>query len=276
MRTVVLTSGGDHARRILLALSVRDLVPQGLLLVSPLPSSSRRMRATRSILRRGPRKLLAGVLRRALAAVEPAAVEWEALAEETRRSGPLGGERMLADLRELRPDYLLLAGVGLLGADALAVPARGTINVHPGLLPWARGVGVVDRSLERGIAVGVSAHYVSEGVDTGAVIRRELVPVHDRDTLASLRAKADERCAAVAVELAARVRAGEHPDSAAQRGVYPYCSWPSGQEAARIERAVRAGRAVELYERWLGFYGSRELPLEDHRDPLAASSGSAG
>ena len=57
------------------------------------------------------------------------------------------------------------------------------INVHPSLLPAFPGTRAVEEALRAGVdETGVTVHFVDEGVDTGAVIAQEVVPVRPRDT----------------------------------------------------------------------------------------------
>ena len=58
------------------------------------------------------------------------------------------------------------------------------VNVHPSLLPEFPGVGAIDEALAAGVEMtGVTVHLVDEGLDTGAVIRQEPVPVEPAATL---------------------------------------------------------------------------------------------
>jgi phosphoribosylglycinamide formyltransferase-1 len=58
------------------------------------------------------------------------------------------------------------------------------VNVHPSLLPAFPGARAVEDALSAGVdTTGVTIHYVDEGLDTGAVIRQEPVPVEPRATL---------------------------------------------------------------------------------------------
>jgi phosphoribosylglycinamide formyltransferase 1 len=58
------------------------------------------------------------------------------------------------------------------------------VNVHPSLLPAFPGARAVDDALAARVeTTGVTVHYVDEGLDTGAVIRQEAVPVEPRETL---------------------------------------------------------------------------------------------
>ena len=58
------------------------------------------------------------------------------------------------------------------------------MNVHPSLLPQFPVAHAIDDALAAGVATtGVTVHYVDEGLDTGAVIRQEPVPLEPRETL---------------------------------------------------------------------------------------------
>jgi phosphoribosylglycinamide formyltransferase 1 len=59
------------------------------------------------------------------------------------------------------------------------------VNVHPSLLPEFPGPRAIDDALAAGVqTTGVTVHIVDEGLDTGAVIVQERVPVEPRETLA--------------------------------------------------------------------------------------------
>jgi phosphoribosylglycinamide formyltransferase-1 len=58
------------------------------------------------------------------------------------------------------------------------------VNVHPSLLPEFPGARAIDDALAAGVeTTGVTVHLVDEGIDTGAVIRQEPVPVQPQETL---------------------------------------------------------------------------------------------
>jgi phosphoribosylglycinamide formyltransferase 1 len=70
------------------------------------------------------------------------------------------------------------------------------INIHPSLLPSFPGLNTHARALAAGVKLhGASVHYVSDGVDQGAIIAQAGVAVRPDDT---------------EVTLAARVLAAEH------------------------------------------------------------------
>lgn len=71
-------------------------------------------------------------------------------------------------------------------------PGR-VVNVHPAPLPDFPGAHPLEDVLEAGAKeTAATVHYVDQGVDTGAVIATEPVPVLDGDTLETLRARVHE------------------------------------------------------------------------------------
>ena len=74
---------------------------------------------------------------------------------------------------------VVLAGyMQLLTPEFLArFPGR-VINVHPALLPAFPGLHVIEAALAHGVKVmGVTVHYVDEGVDTGPIISQAAIDV---------------------------------------------------------------------------------------------------
>jgi phosphoribosylglycinamide formyltransferase-1 len=64
------------------------------------------------------------------------------------------------------------------------------VNTHSAPLPDFPGAHPIEDVLAAGIPeTAATVHYVDEGVDTGPVIAAEPVPVHENDTVDSLRAR---------------------------------------------------------------------------------------
>ena len=123
----------------------------------------------------------ANALRRARAAGVPVAT-FALDCHETREERDL----VLATwLEEHGVDLVVLAGyMHLLTKPFLdRFPGR-IVNVHPSLLPEFPGAHALEDALAAGVeATGVTVHYVDEGLDTGAVIAQEPVPLEPRETL---------------------------------------------------------------------------------------------
>jgi methionyl-tRNA formyltransferase len=91
-------------------------------------------------------------------------------------------------LRLARPDVLVVAAYGLiLPAWVLALPRLGCVNIHASLLPRWRGAAPIQRAIEAGDAsTGITIMQMDEGLDTGALLLAEAVPITSDDTAATL------------------------------------------------------------------------------------------
>jgi phosphoribosylglycinamide formyltransferase 1 len=82
-------------------------------------------------------------------------------------------------LDERGVDLLVLAGfMEILGGPFIRRFAGRTVNVHPSLLPAFAGLRPIEQALEYGVKVmGVTVHFVDEGVDSGPIILQEAFDV---------------------------------------------------------------------------------------------------
>ena len=61
------------------------------------------------------------------------------------------------------------------------------INLHPSLLPKYKGLNAVEQALKSGDdATGATVHFVTEELDSGAIIKQQEVPILPGDTVESL------------------------------------------------------------------------------------------
>ncbi|KAL1138229.1 hypothetical protein AAG570_009918 [Ranatra chinensis] len=103
-------------------------------------------------------------------------------------------------------DFIVLAGFMRVLTGWFVSRWRGKmINVHPALLPSFKGSNACKMALEAGVRVtGCTVHFVEEGVDAGAVIVQEAVPIMFDDTEDSLHDRirvAEHRALPKAVQL---------------------------------------------------------------------------
>lgn len=94
-------------------------------------------------------------------------------------------------VRELRPDFAIHAGAGILRADLLRIPVFGTLNAHMGLLPRFRGMNVAEWAVILGEQPGCTVHFIDEGIDTGPIIARRTVNTERCRSIDDLRAAVD-------------------------------------------------------------------------------------
>ena len=99
--------------------------------------------------------------------------------------------RYITALREAQVDFIALAGfMRILKGEFLRAFTDRVINIHPSLLPSFPGLEAWKQALDHGVKVtGCTVHFVDQGIDSGAIIAQQTVPVHDDDTAATLHAR---------------------------------------------------------------------------------------
>ncbi|MBF0465634.1 MAG: methionyl-tRNA formyltransferase [Nitrospirae bacterium] len=90
----------------------------------------------------------------------------------------------ISDMRSLSLDLMILSGyTKILKKDILAIPTRGTINLHGGKLPEYRGGSPINWQVINGeLSGGCAVLYVDEGIDTGDIIEQRLYPIAPDET----------------------------------------------------------------------------------------------
>jgi folate-dependent phosphoribosylglycinamide formyltransferase PurN len=78
----------------------------------------------------------------------------------------------IAQLKAWLPDLIVFTGGNILRQPLLQVPRLGVLNVHLGMLPEVRGMSTPEWSLLNDVPVGVTIHYINEGIDTGPILER--------------------------------------------------------------------------------------------------------
>lgn len=260
-RVVILSPGGAFTDDLLAGLRARGVTADALLLYRP--SLAREWRAAR---RRGWRRVPSALARwGARRIMDRLGRRYRGGATEIHFTGSLNGTRMTRDLARLRPNVVVLARCMLLEPHVLAIPREGTVNVHPGLLPWIRGNAPVGNSLLRGVPLGSTAFWVDAGIDTGRIIERRLVPVAGGASAAALRDALHRLWVEMTVEVVAAARTGALAPGIVQSGRFPICRDITPAEDAAVAAAIRNDTARSLFERWLPRCDA-DLRLRDDAD----------
>jgi phosphoribosylglycinamide formyltransferase 1 len=94
----------------------------------------------------------------------------------------------VAALRAAEVDLVVLAGfMRVLKGEFLRAFEGRIVNIHPSLLPSFPGLEAWKQALDHGVKVaGCTVHFVDAGVDSGAIIGQQTVPILDADTPESL------------------------------------------------------------------------------------------
>lgn len=86
------------------------------------------------------------------------------------------------------PDLIVVAAYGqILRKNILDYPKYGCINVHASLLPRWRGAAPIQAAILNGDEItGITIMKMDEGLDTGQIIKQELLEILPEDTTGSL------------------------------------------------------------------------------------------
>lgn len=251
-RVVLVTNGNVHAVRVLEGLKNRGLYVEAIVYERSLRLSDyigRTDRATERI-----RALLRAFGRWGISPSKRVKAKrlYSQYCSNVIPVGGINSTETREELLRLKPSWILLGGIGILKPLILDTATIGVLNSHVGLLPWARGTGVVGRSLERGYPVGVTCHYVNAGVDTGPIIERRLLRVTGKErSLKELETANDLLAAEVMIDVIARFLAqNQIPQGIPQHQRFPPCKWLSLSERRTADRRIRDGLALQLLGRW--------------------------
>ena len=108
-------------------------------------------------------------------------------------------ENTVETFRALRPDLAVVVAYGkILPQNVLDIPSVGCVNMHASILPELRGAGPVQWSILNHMPeTGVTAMYMSAGMDEGDIIEIRKTPIDPMETGAELM----DRLAVIAAQL---------------------------------------------------------------------------
>ena len=144
-------------------------------------------------------------------AVAPCPVKELALAKGLPVSQPdkIKGPEFLQQLVEWKPGVIAVTAFGrILPKTILDLPPMGCINVHGSLLPAYRGAAPIQWALIHGdTETGITTMVMDEGMDTGAVLLQQTIPIEPEDTALELGARMAQAGGALLVETLTRLAA---------------------------------------------------------------------
>ena len=107
-------------------------------------------------------------------------------------------------------DLFVVAAFGqILSKEILDMPKFGCVNIHASLLPKYRGAAPIQWAILDGEKeTGVTIMQMNEGLDTGDMLTKVIVPIEDTDTGESLFDKLAEAGAKLLIETIPQIEAG--------------------------------------------------------------------
>jgi methionyl-tRNA formyltransferase len=164
----------------------------------------------------------------------------------------------LQTLAGWKPDLITVAAFGrILPPAILSLPTRGCINVHGSLLPKYRGAGPIQWAIINGeTETGITTMLMDEGMDTGAMLLQEAIPITTDDTAGSLSPRLAELGGRLLVETIVRLNAGTlvpQPQDSSQATLAPLLKKEDGVIDWALPATVLANRVRGLSP-WPGAY----------------------
>ncbi len=145
----------------------------------------------------------------------------------TRDINDAEGLRFLA---ACAPDLLVSAFFNQrVHAPALALPKRGCLNIHPSLLPEAKGVDPVFQSLLHGVPpLGVTVHFMTPELDAGRIVAQRPIEGRAGSSVFAITALLFREGAELLAQALEHIAAGA--TGSPQSGTGSYQSWPTRRE----------------------------------------------
>lgn len=149
-------------------------------------------------------------------------------------------ESSLQILQSLQADILITANTRIIKGPIILTPARAAVNFHTSKLPLYAGLDSIFWALYHGEKeIGVSIHFLEEGLDTGDIIAQKTIPVTADDDLSSLTAKANESGSQLMVETIEKFENGDFSGISQDLSRRTYFSWPTPDQRKELRRRMR-------------------------------------
>lgn len=140
---------------------------------------------------------------------------------------------VLAQLRELEPDVIVVAAYGKLLPQALLdIPKTAVINVHSSLLPQYRGAAPINWAVLNGdTETGVTIQYMVQELDAGDILLAKATPIGPEEDAGALYARLAVLGGEAASEALGLLERGEAPRT-------PQVYGPQYQYASLLSREM--------------------------------------
>lgn len=142
-------------------------------------------------------------------------------------------EAVLAQLRDLEPDVIVVAAYGKLLPQALLdIPGKAIINVHSSLLPQYRGAAPINWAVLNGDEeTGVTIQYMAAELDAGDILLTKKTAIDPQEDASQLYGRLAELGGEAASEALALLERGEAPRT-------PQVYGPQYQYASMLSREM--------------------------------------
>lgn len=165
-------------------------------------------------------------------------------------STDVNSRETLKQIKAWEPDLVLSIYLNqLIKTELINLPTKGTLNIHPALLPRHRGLFPYFWVIAAGeTETGATIHWVDEKFDTGDLLLQEKISVTPEDTITSL----SYRCAVLGADMLVKavniVETGKPPHISQDHSQASYHSWPKPADQRRFRK--NGGKYGTIFELW--------------------------
>ena len=120
---------------------------------------------------------------------------------KTIQPSNLMDEVFINQIKDLKPDLIIVVAFRKLPAEIFNIPKYGAINLHASLLPNYRGAAPINWCLINGeTKTGVTTFYINEKIDQGDILLQKEILIKNEDNFGSLYTKLSEVGAELVVQ----------------------------------------------------------------------------
>ncbi|MEX0648234.1 MAG: methionyl-tRNA formyltransferase [Balneolaceae bacterium] len=113
----------------------------------------------------------------------------------------LNSEDFIRNLSELEPDLIVTVAFRILPESILAIPEKGSVNLHASLLPKYRGAAPIHRAVMNGeTETGCTVFFLNKKVDAGEIIKQKKTVIGPLETTGDVYERLKTMGAAVLLE----------------------------------------------------------------------------
>lgn len=114
-------------------------------------------------------------------------------------------------LKELEADLFVVVAFRVLPPHILAIPSKGSVNLHASLLPKYRGAAPIHHAIMNGeTETGCTVFMLDEKVDTGKIIKQQALPIGENETTGDIYNKLKEMGSKVLLEAVNEIADGTY------------------------------------------------------------------
>ncbi|RMI20800.1 MAG: methionyl-tRNA formyltransferase [Calditrichaeota bacterium] len=187
----------------------------------------------------------------------------------------------VTQLQALEADVFVVVAFRILPEVVFTMPPKGTVNLHPSLLPKYRGAAPIHWAIINGEqTTGVTTIFIRKEIDAGNILLQREVPIHPDDTAGTLHDRLAQIGADLVVETLDALEAGtlsprpqdESLATPAPKLTREICHIRFDQPARRVRQWIQGlspipGGFAYLEGKLLKFYRARVISEEPQSAP---------